>query len=193
MSPLSRLLSVTAAATVAVVAIACTAEPGTENTPPVVLHSQAGATIRTSDQIAQLRAAIAPYRRLEAAKQAGWKDQITTCWYHGGMGAMGYHFAEAARLDGTIDQLKPEALVYEPMKSGEYKLGAVEYIVPIAKWTGAKPPRLYDREFDRNDALGLYVMHVWLFSENPAGIFAAWNPKVSCQFAAESEDRGPAH
>lgn len=26
-----------------------------------------------------------------------------------------------------------------------------------------------------------YAMHIWLFENNPAGLFAQWNPKVSCQ------------
>jgi hypothetical protein len=25
-----------------------------------------------------------------------------------------------------------------------------------------------------------YDLHVWLYKHNPAGMFAAWNPRVSC-------------
>ena len=25
-----------------------------------------------------------------------------------------------------------------------------------------------------------YDLHVWLYRQNPAGIFARWNPRVSC-------------
>jgi hypothetical protein len=27
------------------------------------------------------------------------------------------------------------------------------------------------------------VLHVWHFRENPSGVFADWNPRVSCQYA----------
>jgi hypothetical protein len=66
---------------------------------------------------------------------------------------------------------------------------AIEYIVPIPMWSGSEPPSLVGQEFERNDALGLYALHLWLWRHNPNGMFADWNPKVSCAGAAESEDR----
>jgi hypothetical protein len=46
------------------------------------------------------------------------------------------------------------------------------------------------RGFFRNDAAGLYLLHVWLWRSNPSGLFADWNPNVSCRHAAESQDLG---
>ena len=143
--------------------------------------------------LAALRRSTAPYHNLDKAIADQFSSKITSCWYHGGLGAMGYHYADVQRLDGTIDPLKPEALVYEPLAGGKLSLVAVEYIVPIAAWQGTSKPTLYGVDFDRNDALGLYVMHVWAWRDNPAGMFAAWNPKVSCQYAADSEDQGVTH
>jgi len=29
-------------------------------------------------------------------------------------------------------------------------------------------------------AVGFYTLHAWIGSSNPAGLFAHWNPQVSC-------------
>ena len=42
------------------------------------------------------------------------------------------------------------------------------------------PPSLYGLEFHRNEAFQLWVLHVWLYRENPSGMFSDWNPTVSC-------------
>lgn len=143
--------------------------------------------------LAALRRATAAYHDVARARADKFADALTSCWYHGSMGGMGYHVGEAARIDATIDALKPEALLYEPLAGGKLSLAAVEYIVPIAAWTGTQPPSLFGRAFDRNDTLGLYVMHVWAWRQNPEGMFAPWNPKVSCQYATNAEDRGLTH
>ena len=39
---------------------------------------------------------------------------------------------------------------------------------------------LFGETFHRNDGAGLWVLHVWLWNHNPAGLFADWNPTVSC-------------
>jgi hypothetical protein len=104
---------------------------------------------------------------------------------------MGYHWGNVTLIDDKAELLKPEILVYEPQSSGRLRLVALEYIVPIAAWTGADPPSLLGQEFNRNDALGLYALHIWLWRYNPNGMFADWNPKASCQYADESEDRAP--
>ncbi|MBX7119832.1 MAG: hypothetical protein K1X31_12595 [Gemmatimonadaceae bacterium] len=142
------------------------------------------------DQLAALRRATEPFRDLERAKAAKWDTAITPCWYHATQGAMGYHYAEVARLDGVVDSLRPEALMYEPQADGSFALVGVEYIVPIQHWDRADRPRLFGRDFDRNDALGLYVLHVWAWRDNPSGIFAGWNPAVTCAHAAAAEERG---
>jgi hypothetical protein len=141
-------------------------------------------------ELAQLRAWTARFQNIDRAMAAGYTVPATPCWYHSNMGAMGYHYANPAFIDGQANLLEPELLVYEPRAGGSQKFVALEYIVPIDAWTGQDPPQLLGRSFARNDGLGLFVLHVWLWRDNPDGIFADWNPKVSCQHAAESEDRG---
>jgi hypothetical protein len=96
---------------------------------------------------------------------------------------MGVHYIRTEGLDLTVDLLQPEAMVYVPGPNGQLQLGAVEYIVPAEPWDAAghaEPPMVADRPFHLNAALGVYVLHAWLWHNNPAGMFEDWNPKVSC-------------
>jgi len=141
-------------------------------------------------QLAALRRATAPFHNIEKAIQADYDTPITPCWYHSELGAMGYHYGNLKYLEnGQVDLLKPEALMYEPGSGGNYRLVGMEYIVPVAAWEGAGNPSLLGQEYHLNEALGLYTLHIWLWRNNPAGLFANWNPNVSCEYAEESEDR----
>jgi hypothetical protein len=31
-----------------------------------------------------------------------------------------------------------------------------------------------------NEALGVYILHAWVWQHNPNGIFEDWNPTVHC-------------
>ena len=134
-------------------------------------------------EIARLRDLTAPFHQFETAVAAGWGAQITSCFSDPTRGGMGYHYGNIALIDGTVDALAPELLLYEPQKNGRLRLVAVEYIVPFSSWTSSQPPRLFDQSFHRNEAFGLWVLHVWHFRNNPSGMFADWNPNVSCEFA----------
>jgi hypothetical protein len=137
-----------------------------------------------------LRDATAAFQNLDAAIAAG-HVAITPCWYHGNAGAMGYHYGRTDLIEnGTVDLLSPEALMYEPRADGSFALVGVEYIVPIGLWQDTQPPSLLDQTFFRDEALGLFTLHIWHTRANPEGVFAKWNPDVSCSHAAEAEDRG---
>lgn len=141
--------------------------------------------------LAELARATAAFHNIDLAATAGYDAQLTPCWYYGDQGAMGYHYGDPDLIDGTAELLHPEILVYEPGHTGTLQLVAIEYIVPIGSWQGTNPPSLLGQEFEQNDALGIYALHVWLWRDNPNGMFADWNPKVSCENAADSEDRAP--
>jgi hypothetical protein len=82
---------------------------------------------------------------------------------------------------------KPQILVYEPV-GDKLELLAAEWLVPLA--TGIKQrPTLFGQPFNgamegheplMPQALHHYDLHVWLFKENPKGVFAVTNPDVSC-------------
>ncbi|MEU8758004.1 hypothetical protein [Streptomyces sp. NPDC048659] len=98
----------------------------------------------------------------------------------GGAGGMGYHYVNRAGV-GSTDPRRPAALIYATGKDGERHLVAVEWVVPA---TGQPAPRMFGRPFDgpfTNAVLGrIYDRHVWLYKDNPAGLFARYNPDVRC-------------
>jgi hypothetical protein len=134
------------------------------------------------DEIARIRAATAPFHHLDRATAAGWDlvPGLDHCFDNPGIGAMGFHYINTDLLDTSVELEEPEALVYVPGPNGRLRLGAVEYIVPAALWDGPEPPTLLGHEFHLNEALGVLVLHVWVFEPNPAGMFEDWNPRVTC-------------
>lgn len=104
-----------------------------------------------------------------------------------GTGAMGYHWANLARLtDGRLDPSAPEAFVYEQHPDGSYHVVALEYIVFQDQW-GPTPPEFFPGHpfmaTDANNRFGLpayYSQHVWVGKGNPLGNLAMWNPAVHC-------------
>jgi hypothetical protein len=124
------------------------------------------------------------------------------------LGAMGIHYVRPdllgitsppnSRVSGTgthTDFLKPAILIYEPQAGGSLELVAVENLVFEDAWKAAghtAPPSFHGvpYEYMRNDPATPadeahmfephYDRHVWLYRENPNGIFTPFNPNVSC-------------
>jgi hypothetical protein len=104
-------------------------------------------------------------------------------------GAMGIHYVNGD-LVGNPDEnpAMPEALVYEPEKNGQLRLVALEYVVLKSAWDAqhSSPPSLFGQEFNftpdgnRYGLPAFYSLHAWIWKNNPAGMFAMWNPDVSC-------------
>jgi hypothetical protein len=143
----------------------------------------------TASQIAALRRLVAPFHDFEAASRAGWSTPITPCLKAGdlpstpGTGAMGLHFGNLAynHDGGVVDLLQPELLLYEPEQNGKLRFVGVEYIVPFADHPAdAAPPTLLGQEFAPVPEFGVWGLHIYVGRHNPTGIFAPWNPKVSC-------------
>lgn len=103
---------------------------------------------------------------------------------------MGYHYINADLMaDLVVDPLEPEALVYESTPNGGLKLVAVEWIVrgpesnPPGLPAGAPPPTILGMDMHilvPPPGPAFYLEHAWIWKHNPAGMFADWNPKVSC-------------
>jgi hypothetical protein len=145
----------------------------------------AGGCADSAEPLAEVRAATERFQQTEAAQAAGWDlvPDLDHCFDNPGTGAMGYHYINTDLLDTELDPLQPEAMVYEPLPDGQMKLGAVEYVVPAAAWDEAgngELPMPHDRHFHLNEDLGVYVLHAWIWKDNPAGLFEDWNPDVSC-------------
>lgn len=137
-------------------------------------------------QLAQVRAATARFHRTEAADAAGYISVpgLDSCFNNPGVGGMGFHLIKTSSLDLTVNVLEPEAMVYAPGPNGQLQLDAVEYIVPAAAWDAAgntQPPSVLGQTFHLDAELGVYIVHAWIWRENPLGMFEDWNPKVSCR------------
>ena len=97
-------------------------------------------------------------------------------------GAQGFHYLNESLVDATVDLLHPELVMYEPGPHGQMNLVGVDYIVPLS--LSATPPTLLGVPFaPLGPPLNVWALHIWAWRPNPSGMFAMWNPKVSCQFA----------
>jgi hypothetical protein len=146
------------------------------------------------DDLAQVRRVTARYHDLDAALAAGYElgwvngsgqRIITGCISHPTAGAMGYHYFNAELMaDLTTDVLEPEVLVYAPGPQGQLRLVAVEWVV---RGPNSNPPGVSEAPSVLGmplhilvPAVGFWIMHAWVWRPNPAGMFADWNPEVSC-------------
>jgi hypothetical protein len=147
--------------------------------------------------VQQVRAATKRFKDVTTAEEAGY------ALFHGcvsgpNQGAMGIHFVNGDLVgDGEIEAARPEAIMYE-YRQGRFELTAVEYVVIADAWNAAHaaPPVLNGQLFTYNSSPNrygipaFYALHVWAWRNNPEGVFADWNPKVSC---AEFVGDGGAH
>ena len=83
---------------------------------------------------------------------------------------------------GQINPLTPEVLVYERKDNGKLRLVAVEYF-EWASTVNNVAPTAFGRTLLGPQTHGLaphFELHAWLWKHNPSGMFAQWNPRVSC-------------
>jgi hypothetical protein len=72
------------------------------------------------------------------------------------------------------------------MRNGQLRLVAVEYVI-LEDFlpSDAEPPAVLGQELHFSEANAAWILHVWLWRFNPDGIYADWNPRVSCEFDPE--------
>jgi hypothetical protein len=176
--------------------LACEDHPGTLAPEGASAVEARAASASTASQIAELRRLVARFHDFDAAIHAGWATQITPCLEAPGLGAMGFHYGNLGYIQdgGVVDLLQPELLLYEPEKSGKLRFVGVEYIVPFADHPAtAAPPTLLGQPFAQVPEFGVWGLHIYVGRENPSGIFAPWNPKVSCENAGLERAVGGHH
>ena len=129
-------------------------------------------------QFGYARAATAKYHDVGKALADGFSN-TQQCVEVPGLGAMGIHFVNFERVaNPNVNVTEPEALLYVPDEEGELRLVGVEYIVRAQPNSSA--PTLFEREFDFDGQRNQWALHVWLWRHNPSGMFAPFNPKLSC-------------
>jgi hypothetical protein len=156
-----------------------------------------------------LHKATAPFHDVGEAIAAGYAaPEAAACVEAPGLGAMGVHSVRPVLVsDLEIDPLRPEVLLYLPKEGGGSWLIGVEYAAAAlvqtpegpASWfpQSAPPypffnqaPTVFGHTFDGPMAghepgqQWHYDQHVWAWAPNPSGMFAQFNPSLSCAEAA---------
>ena len=102
-------------------------------------------------------------------------------------GAMGVHFLNPANIGPKLDPAKPQVLIYEPV-GNKLVLAAAEWFVPVAV-AGDAAPSIFGQTLagpmDGHEpimpaTLRHYDLHVWLWKDNPKGIFTSTNAAIKC-------------
>ena len=131
--------------------------------------------------VADVRKVTQRFHDFQLARDAGYNVQYPAGCAESPDGAQAFHWLNESLVDGTVELLKPELLMFEPQPNGSMQLIGVDYVVPLT--ASATPPTLLGVPFARNEPLGVWALHIWAWRPNPSGMFAAWNPKVSCKYA----------
>nr|MBS0038051.1 hypothetical protein [Saprospiraceae bacterium] len=135
----------------------------------------------------EVRALTADYDDIEAAMEAGWNVDLSGCVEHPTEGGMGHHYGRPEYIDGRVNYLEPQVLLYAPTEDGDFEFVGVEYIVPFAIHSAdSEPPELFYQEFHQNHIQEIWALHVWTERENSSGTFYDWNPTVSCEHSQEN-------
>lgn len=136
--------------------------------------------------ISEIRNSTQNYNEVNNAKDDGWNTVMSPCVEHPTDGGMGYHYGNMDYIDGRINHLEPQVLLYQPLEGGELEFIGVEYIIPFEILSAdSEAPELLGQKFHQNHELELWALHVWTEKENPAGMFNDWNPNVSCDYQVD--------
>ena len=165
---------------------------------------------RATERYRDIEVALAEGYITDPAKTCETAEKIS---YPKELGAMGVHYfrpdllgitATSPRIDGAglhVDYMRPSILIYEPQADGSMELVAIENLVFEKAWlaANAEGPRFLGVPFDRmaddpateadegHHFEPHFDLHVWLYRDNPNGMFAQFNPAVTCDFATTQQ------
>lgn len=104
-------------------------------------------------------------------------------------GGMGVHFLNFQNIGPTLDPSKPQVLIYEPV-GDSLRLVAAEWFMPAELvGAGASRPTVFGQELQgpmeghaplMPPGFHHYDLHVWLWKDNPEGVFSPTNPALRC-------------
>jgi hypothetical protein len=185
----TRSLTATACLTVAALATAA----------PAVLGAQAkqqGSSVTNVQAITAVRKALEKYKDPIVAVHDGYYSSVGCIDFptggseHGAMeykpGAMGVHFLNMSYVSPKLDSTKPQVLLYEPVGDKLVLVGA-EWFVPTD--LSRTPPTILGHQLMgpmeghapiMPAELHHWDLHVWLFKDNPNGMFSPTNSAVKC-------------
>ena len=158
---------------------------------PAVVHAQATAkTAKLTPALLATRTALDKYKDPMVAVRDGYFSTVACIEFHGGgpstsmeykPGAMGVHFLNLGLVGPKLDSTKPQVLLYEPVGDKLVLVGA-EWFVPAATGQDAADdlrPQAHGADgrapADHAGRLHHWDLHVWLWKDNPNGMFSATN------------------
>ena len=204
----TRSLTAAAGGLVAIVAIAAAATTGvTTSAADVPDHGGHGSdhgrgalsvtNASVKQDLAQVRRATARFHDLDTAKAAGYQ----LGWVNGAgariiancvanvanpaAGAMGYHYFRADLMaDDEVNLWNPRCSstprpTTATSNSSPWN-GSPAVRTPTRPARPHAPTVLGTPLHILNPAVGFHIMHAWIWKPNPAGMFADFNPDVTC-------------
>ena len=171
---------------------------------PIAAQARAAAVALTSlsPELEKARAALDKYRDPVLAVHDGYFSTVGCIEYpEGGRegtmqyvpGGMGVHFLNLQLIGPAMAPAKPQVLIYEP-DGNKLRLVAAEWFVPVDA-SAPSPPTIFGKQLEgpmeghhplMPAGLHHYDLHVWLWKDNPAGIFSPTNPALKCPKGAYS-------
>jgi hypothetical protein len=158
--------------------------------------------------VAAVRQATAAFHDVDKAIAAGYVSPVGGHCDEIAAGAMGVHSSNPALMQNpALIPERPEVLLYLPSGDGNYRLVGVEYVQfvllrntqtgQVGPWFSPNPwpagyvvvnstPSLFGQSFQGpmpGHVPGMpwhYDLHAWIWTPNPTGMFAQWNPSISC-------------
>lgn len=160
-----------------------------------------------SPDLQAVKSALARYADPVAAVHDGYLSTLGCVEYPEGAtegsmqyvaGGMGVHFLNLGYVGPELRPDRPQVLIYEPDAQGTLRLVAAEWFVP-ANLVSGPPPSIFGQQLQgpmeghrpiMPAGFHHYDLHVWLWKDNPAGMFSPTNPDVSCPAGAYSFQEG---
>lgn len=146
-------------------------------------------------ELEAVRTALDRFQDPYAALREGYFSTVGCLEFPGGAvegemaykpGAMGVHFLNPLYVGPTLDPLKPQVLLYE-WADGRLRLTGAEWFAPVE--VSPTAPTIFGRTLDGPmeghepilpRELHHWDLHVWLWKENPNGLFHPTNSAVTC-------------
>ena len=156
----------------------------------------AAAPTAMSPDLDAARTALAKYSDPFVAVRDGYFSTLACIDFPAGMtdgsveyppGAMGVHLLNPANIGPKLDPAKPQVLIYEPV-GDKLVLAGAEWFVPVQA-AGGVVPTIFGQTLagpmDGHEpimptSLRHYDLHVWLWKDNPRGMFTSTNAALKC-------------
>ncbi|MDH5591013.1 MAG: hypothetical protein OEZ65_14425 [Gemmatimonadota bacterium] len=168
---------------------------GSHDTPHAAAPATPAALPDLPPELEEVRTALERFQDPFAALREGYLSTVGCLEFPGGgmdgemaykPGAMGVHFLNPAYIGPVLDPLKPQVLLYEWV-GDELRLNGAEWFAPVA--VSPTAPTIFGRTLDGPMEghepilpveLHHWDLHVWLWNDNPNGLFHPTNSNVSC-------------